>query len=519
MALSKPPKAFWPLTVTAGVNDYIDFTINGGSEMSARIAAGVYLSCAALLAACETALEAETVFPVIAVGQYEACAMSMDGGETWGDITSIPAGTYSAVARDGWDVIAVGASVCATSTDGGVTWTARTIPAGTYVDLARDGLNVVAVGTDLCATSTDGGVTWTSRSIPSGGYTSVARDGLNVIALGTNRAATSDDGGETWTSRTFSGDGYDLAMVGLDAVAVGGSNFAYVSTDGGATWSTKTIAVSGAYHGVSRDGLNVVAVGQNVAATSTDGGNTWTVRSFLTGLFLGVAREGLHVTAVGTNVAATSDDGGVTWTSRTIPAGSYKDVALAPSGTVVSWSSSTGATGRVTLSSAVASTLNFSSGAHASTSARDILGFGAVDTASGSTHAAANQHQNGWYPERVVTFDSREEYERMAAGTVAHSGKTKIVTFGSARLQRRVSIGWLPEWKTKIAREGAYTNEALERLWREGFARFRWWPDATVEGTYDDWVLDPADLTKFKPDRDDRMQLYSYTLRMWEHVA
>jgi hypothetical protein len=47
----------------------------------------------------------------------------------------------------------------------------------------------------------------------------------------------------------------------------------------------------------------------------------------------------------------------------------------------------------------------FSSGAHASTSARYILGFGAIDTGQNSIHTAAGQHQNGWYGDRAVGFD------------------------------------------------------------------------------------------------------------------
>jgi len=184
------------------------------------------------------------------------------------------------------------------------------------------------------------------------------------------------------------------------------------------------------------------------------------------------------------------------------------------------WAVSVSSAGRVTIGIGAGAPFSilFSTGTHAATSARDILGFGAVDTASGTTHTGTLQHQSGWYPERPCVFDSREEYERVAAGTVALSGAIKSVVYGSPQETRRVDFAWLPEWKTKIAREGTHTNEALERLWRDGYARFRYWPDATVEGTYIDVALDGEALKRFSPGRDDKMQLYAYTLSMRKFV-
>lgn len=353
MAVSKPPKVFWPLTVSAGVNDYIDFTINGGSEMSARIAAGVYLSLASLLTACETAMETTPVY-VITAGVNDKI-----------DFTSPPTGSHVA-----------------------------TIAPGTYTTVAT-----LADAAADAMTAADGTYTYTGTDV--GGKVRIQHDG----------------------------EGYIL-------------NF---------------------------------GTGPNLATSA--------------GPSLGFAA---------------ADTGQMT----------PQNAGSAPISAAGSWTVTASATGRVTLASAGSSVVKFSTGSHAAASARDVLGFGTVDTASGTSHTGALQHQNGWYPERPVVFDSREEYERTSAGTVALSGKTKLLTFGSARETRSVQFAWLPEWKTKIAREGTHTNESLERLWRTGFARFRYWPDATVEGTYLDACMESRDLATFAPSRDDRMQLYGYTLRM-----
>ena len=356
MAISKPPKVFWPLTITAGVNDYIDFTIGGGAEMSARIAAGVYLSIASLLTACEVAMEAPVYVITAGVNDKIDFTAAAPGG-----------GTYAA-------------------------------------------------------------------TIAPGAYTSVA-----LLA-----------------------DAAAYAMTAADA------NYTYTGTD----------------------------VGGKVRIQQ--GGDTGHTLNFGTGPSL--------ATSAGPSLGFAAADTGL---------GTVQNADGAPISAAVAWTATASSSGRVSLASASASVLKFSTGSHAATSARDVLGFGAVDTASGTSHTAASQHQNGWYPERPCVFDSREEYERTTSGTVSLSGAVKLLTFGSAREIRRVEFAWLPEWKTKIAREGAsHLNESLERLWLNGFARFRYWPDATVEGTYLDASLDSPLLRAFAPSRDDRMQLYGYSLIM-----
>ena len=66
---------------------------------------------------------------------------------------------------------AVGTNVCATSDNGGQTWTARTIPAYAWQAIAWNGTVFCAVpnGSNQAATSSDG-ITWTQRTLPSSAY-------------------------------------------------------------------------------------------------------------------------------------------------------------------------------------------------------------------------------------------------------------------------------------------------------------------------------------------------------------
>jgi len=184
--------------------------------------------------------------------------------------------------------------------------------------------------------------------------------------------------------------------------------------------------------------------------------------------------------------------------------------------THANWTYGVLATGRVRIGNssglAVTYTLAFSTGAGAAVSLRNVLGYGAVDAAFTSPGVAyvdsTNQHQNGWYGDRSIGFDGKAWFKRTSAQGVALAGTVKSLTFGEQEL-RTIAFTNLPAAKTKVEREGSSLNEALERLWRDGFARFRWWPDATVDGTYVDYCLDGEALKEFNPQRLQSKELYS----------
>lgn len=201
----------------------------------------------------------------------------------------------------------------------------------------------------------------------------------------------------------------------------------------------------------------------------------------------------------------------------TIAAGTYYsaaelatavDAALTAADGATTWTVDFPTTGKVRVSASAAFVLLFSTGANAAASARHILGFGVVDTASSTSAVATYQHQNGWYGDRSVGFDGKAWFRRLGGQTVALSGRPKAVTWSELEY-RSVTFSNLPAWKAKVEREGSNLNEALERLWRDGFARFRWWPDASVEGTYTDYALEERDLKEFNPARLASKELYT----------
>jgi hypothetical protein len=187
----------------------------------------------------------ETNGVFVAVGSdylgVKTCATSPTG-ETWTDKTSVmPTGDWRAVATDGAGlVVAVGASVAATSTDGGASWTARTIPSGSYASVAWTGSGFVAVGGSggaVCATSGANGQTWTSKSIPNSAN-AVASSGSVTVAVGSS-ASVSLDGGATWTSAGDMGTGTYAALVNANGVWIAlGDAYTATSPDG-FTWSER----------------------------------------------------------------------------------------------------------------------------------------------------------------------------------------------------------------------------------------------------------------------------------------
>ena len=242
-----------------------------------------------------------------------------------------------------------------TSTDGGVTWTARDTGSGsvpfvrnwTSVASSADGTRLVAAERDgQLFTSTDGGVTWTARDTGSGpvpflrDWISVASsaDGTRLVAAtGAFQLYTSTDGGVTWTAREANRDWQSVASSADGTRLVAATNFGqlFTSTNGGLSWIQTEICDFCSLSGVasSSDGIRLVVsvarenVGTNFFGgflrTSTDGGAIWSPSGRkLQWTAVASSADGVRLVAVdnGTNVANgqlyTSTDGGVTWTPR-----------------------------------------------------------------------------------------------------------------------------------------------------------------------------------------------------------
>lgn len=148
-------------------------------------------------------------------------------------------------------------------------------------------------------------------------------------------------------------------------------------------------------------------------------------------------------------------------------------------------------------------TLRFGSGVSGALQPYLLLGFFALNTAStGLTLTAPKQHGNGWYAPTAIQRDSRNVTE--AANdvvTVTVAGQSKSIS--ETRLTvRTVQFHFLDPAYTFIADEG--TNDvgrAVENWWLYGRAKFRYWPDSTVEGTSEDYFFDGEVVSEFAPER------------------
>jgi hypothetical protein len=163
-------------------------------------------------------------------------------------------------------------------------------------------------------------------------------------------------------------------------------------------------------------------------------------------------------------------------------------------GFTVTFSTSTGI---VTITAATGTfSLKFSTGTNAAISPRDLLGFGTVDTTTGSSASGTLQHQHGWYSTLGPVSDTGDlpQFKRALARSI--SGRGKLLTFGETYL-RKIAFEFLDPWKIYIAEEpngSLTTSQAFERLVLDGAARFRWWTDQTAPSDYQDYYLDEGTM-------------------------
>ena len=214
----------------------------------------------------------------------------------------------------------------------GVDWTAR--------ESNRNWQSIAssAYGTKLAAvvyggqiyTSTDSGVSWTARMTDANrNWQCIASsaDGTK-LAAGVNSAGqiyTSTDSGVTWTAQAGAGSNNWQSIASSDngtklaAVAYPGK--IYTSTDSGVTWTARASTLGWQSIASSADGTNLAAVVNNAQIyTSTNSGVTWTARAGAPTLYW----RSIASSADGTKLVAaangdriyTSTNSGVSWTAR-----------------------------------------------------------------------------------------------------------------------------------------------------------------------------------------------------------
>lgn len=243
--------------------------------------------------------------------------------QSWRGVTSSADGVkMAAVANNGY---------LHTSTDSGLTWTARTaLGQKSWYDVASssDGSKLVAFAdSSRIFTSTDSGANWTeqfgSNSNVQWRTVASSADGTKLIAAANqDRIYTSTDSGITWTGRFNNGNWHDVASSadGTKLVAVQNSGNIYTSTDSGASWTARMTDQSRNWFSVasSADGTKLVAsVYGGQLYTSIDSGITWTARdSSRNWRLVASSADGSQLIAAERDgLIYVSSDSGVNWTT------------------------------------------------------------------------------------------------------------------------------------------------------------------------------------------------------------
>src|SRR5690606_8887050 len=105
-------------------------------------------------------------------------------------------GTFVAVAGNGTDRVM-------TSTDNGLTWTARSAPLAGWGGVTYGNGTFVAVASGGgVTTSTDDGVTWTAQTAPNSAWRAVTFANGTFVAVSTGGAVMTSTDGLDWDSRT-----------------------------------------------------------------------------------------------------------------------------------------------------------------------------------------------------------------------------------------------------------------------------------------------------------------------------
>ena len=251
-------------------------------------------------------------------------------GETW---TQRESGTHVwwgvASSADGMKLVATSSpsqfntdGQIYTSTDAGVTWTARESDRQWRgVASSADGMKLVAAehGGQLW-TSTDAGVTWTARASNTYWWSvASSTDGTKLVATSTNgQLWTSTDSGVTWTARESDRAWFSVASSadGTKLIAAVSGGHLYTSTDSGVTWTAREEARSWYAVASSADGTKLIAAAPNDRVyTSTDSGVTWTAH-LSPHQWISVASSANGTTLIAGNYSDLwiSTDSGATWT-------------------------------------------------------------------------------------------------------------------------------------------------------------------------------------------------------------
>ncbi len=195
----------------------------------------------------------------------------------WNSITSSSDGIKLAAVVGGGQIY--------TSTDSGITWTARdSNRSWRSIASSSDGTKLVAVEQDgQIYTSTDSGITWIARDSNRQWYSiTSSSDGTKLAAVVWGcQIYTSIDSGITWVARDSNRDWNSITSSsdGTKLAALESWGRIYTSTDSGVTWTARDLSRRWRSIACSSDGTKLAAVDDGGQIyTSTDSGVTWTAR-------------------------------------------------------------------------------------------------------------------------------------------------------------------------------------------------------------------------------------------------
>jgi hypothetical protein len=291
----------------------------------------------------ELAIDGANVSAIWATPSGLQVANSTDSGATWSTpvvisgVLPVTSGftSFPAITRSGSSVTALwtadGVVQTASSTDGGVVWSAPTTldGAGTETRLASAGAVRAAtwVSTDQrtwAAVSQDAGATWGASTPVSAAAAStttpqVAIAGSNIsvmwadttLAVTVIRAASSGNAGTTWStpfaltaggdadSPRLASDGTRVSAIWRHLDGVSWRTETAFSLDGGLTWSTATVISTPGSH--STEGQGYPLGGPEIVSDGTTYSATWS-----------------ESTAALYQVVFASSSDGITWTAPVV---------------------------------------------------------------------------------------------------------------------------------------------------------------------------------------------------------
>ena len=155
------------------------------------------------------------------------------------------------------------------------------------------------------------------------------------------------------------------------------------------------------------------------------------------------------------------------------------------------------ADGTITIAGTINFAILFSTGANEASSARYVLGFGAVDSAAAATHTGTDQ-QHGLFlfasggPD--LADDTEDRAHRLSPQSQALDGSVAKRPIGSTRYEREIQIAMVPRAKMFADTNEDQSIESMFDFMQAGNSRtIELYDDASVVGTSTEYAVQNTD--------------------------